>query len=216
MSARPQGALTMLRTGRLAARRERIMEEGRRLFLSKGYAGASVNEIVRLAGGSLATLYSEFGSKEALFAEIMRRRAHIMYGWDEAVCFKQKDCHDALRALAKRLLDRVLEEESLALYRIAISEGPRFPELRKAVLEDSFPLFIQSLGEALIDMRIATSKNAAALAEEFLSLLHGQLVFRAACSGGERISAKCRSAHVDQVVERFLTLHPPRKARPRS
>ena len=40
-----------LRTNRLEARRERIMEEGRRLFLAKGYAGASVNEIVRLAGG---------------------------------------------------------------------------------------------------------------------------------------------------------------------
>ena len=215
MSARPAGTL-LLRHGRLEARRERIMEEGRRLFLAKGYAGASVNEIVRLAGGSLATLYNEFGSKEALFAEIMRRRAHIMYGWDEAVCFKQKDCREALRALAKRLLDRVLEEESLALYRIAISEGPRFPELRKAVLEDSFPLFIQSLGDALIDMRIAIAKDATALAEEFLSLLHGQLVFRAACSGGERISAKCRSAHVEQVVDRFLTLHPPRKSRPRA
>ena len=216
MSARPAGTMALLRTGRLEARRERIMEVGRRLFLSKGYAGASVNEIVRLAGGSLATLYSEFGSKEALFAEIMRRRAHILYGWDDAACFKEKDCREALRALAKRLLDRVLEEESLALYRIAISEGPRFPELRKAVLEDSFPLFIQSLGDALIDMRIAAPKNATALAEEFLSLLHGQLVFRAACSGGECISTKWRNAHVDQVVERFLTLHPPRRARPRA
>lgn len=211
MSARPAGAL--LRNGRLEARRERILEEGRRLFLAKGYAGASVNEIVRLAGGSLATLYSEFGSKEALFAEIMRRRAHIMYGWDDADCLKQKDSHEALRVLAKRLLDRVLEEEGLALYRIAISEGPRFPELRKAVLEDSFPMFIQSLGDALIAMRIATPKDCIALAEEFLSLLHGQLVFRAACSGGERISAKCRALHIERIVERFLTLHPPRRKR---
>ena len=204
-----------LRTNRLEARRGRIMEEGRRLFLAKGYAGASVNEIVRLAGGSLATLYNEFGSKEGLFAEIMRQRAHIMYGWDDAVCFKQQGSRDGLRALGKRLLDRVLEEESLGLYRIAISEGPRFAELRKAVLEDSFPLFIQSLGEALMDMRIATSKESTALAEEFLSLLHGQLVFRAACSGGNQISSKCRAQHVEQVVERFLALHPPRKSRQR-
>ncbi|HVF16028.1 MAG TPA: TetR/AcrR family transcriptional regulator [Steroidobacteraceae bacterium] len=189
------------------------MEEGRRLFLTKGYAGASVNEIVRLAGGSLATLYGEFGSKEGLFAEIMRERAHIMYGWDEAVCFKKKESREGLRALGKRLLDRVLEEESLGLYRIAISEGPRFAELRKAVLEDSFPLFIQSLGDALIDMRVATAKDSTVLAEEFLSLLHGQLVFRAACGGGNRISPKCRAQHVEQVVERFLALHPPRKPR---
>jgi AcrR family transcriptional regulator len=204
-----------LRTGRLEARRERIMEEGQRLFLAKGYARASVNEIVRRAGGSLATLYNEFGSKEALFAEIMRRRAHIMYGWDDGECFKNKNCRDALLALARRLLDRVLEEESLALYRIAISEGPRFPELRKAVLEDSFPLFLQSLGDALIALRIGAAQEGIALAEEFLSLVHGQLVFRAACSDGQRITAKCRALHVEQVVARFLALHPPRKARQR-
>lgn len=200
---------------RLAARRERIMEEGERLFLSKGYAGASVNEIMRRAGGSLATLYSEFGSKEALFAEIMRARAHVLYGWDEAECFKRKTGREALLALARRLLERVLEKDSLALYRIAIAEGPRFPELRKTVLEDSFPLFIQSLGDALIELNIATRKDSAALAEEFLSLLHGQLVFRAACSGASTVSEKCIAQHVVTVVDRFLAWHPVRKSRPR-
>jgi AcrR family transcriptional regulator len=200
---------------RLALRRERILEEGRRLFLTKGYAGASVNEIVRRAGGSLATLYSEFGSKEALFAEIMRRRAHVLYGWNDVECFKQKTGREALHALARRLLERVLEKDSLALYRIAIAEGPRFPELRKAVLEDSFPLFIQSLGDALIEIGIATRKDSEALAEEFLSLLHGQLVFRAACSGAPTVSEKCIAQHVESVVDRFLALHPLRKARSR-
>jgi AcrR family transcriptional regulator len=200
---------------RLAARRERILEEGRRLFLSKGYAGASVNEIVRRAGGSLATLYSEFGSKEALFAEIMRRRAHVLYGWNEAECFKQKTGREALLVLARHLLERVLQKDSLALYRIAIAEGPRFPELRKAVLEDSFPLFIQSLGDALIAIGVATRKDSEALAEEFLSLLHGQLVFRAACSGVPKVSEKHLAQHVENVVDCFLSLHPVRKARAR-
>lgn len=201
--------------GRLEARRERFLEEGKRLFLSKGYAAASVNEIVRLAGGSLATLYNEFGSKEALFAEIMRRRATALYGGYDEECCKRKTPREALMTLARRLLDRVLTEDSLALYRIAISEGPRFPELRKAVLEDSFPLFLQSLGESLVELRIASRKDSRMLAEEFLSLLHGQLIFRAACGGGEMITAKCRAQHIDNVVTAFLTLHPSRPARAR-
>lgn len=200
---------------RLAARRERIIEEGERLFLSKGYAGASVNEIMRRAGGSLATLYNEFGSKEALFAEIMKQRAHILYGWTDAECFKRKSGREALLVLARRLLERVLEKDSLALYRIAIAEGPRFPELRKAVLEESFPLFLQSLGEALIELNVASRKDSGALAEEFLSLLHGQLVFRAACNGAPTVSEKCITQHVANVVDRFLALHPVRKVRTR-
>src|SRR5690606_33765399 len=102
----------------------------------------------------------------------------------------------ALLELARRLLERVLEKDSLALYRIAIAEGPRFPELRKAVLEDSLPLYIQSLGDALIQIGVATRKNSAAVAEDFLSLLHGQLVFRAACNGAPTVSEKCIAQHV--------------------
>jgi AcrR family transcriptional regulator len=196
---------------RLAVRRERILEEGRRLFLSKGYAGASVNELVRRAGGSLATLYNEFGSKEALFAEIMRRRAHVLYGWSEVECFRKKSGRDALLALARRLLERVLEKDSLAWYRIAIAEGPRCPELRKAVLEESLPLFLQSLGDALIHLNIATRNDNLELAEEFLSMLHGQIVFRAACSGSANVSPKFLAQHVERVVDRFLVLHPIRR-----
>jgi AcrR family transcriptional regulator len=201
---------------RLAARRERILEEGRRLFLSKGYAGASVNEIVRRAGGSLATLYSEFGSKEALFAEIMRRRADVLYQWHEAGCFKRKSGREALLMLGRQLLDRILGKDGLAWYRIVVSEGPRCPELRKAVLEQSYPVFVRSLGDALVELHIATARDSIELAEEFLSMLHGQIVFRAACAGRATISSKALAQHVERVVDRFLTLHPVGKGRPRS
>ncbi|HEY8538704.1 MAG TPA: TetR/AcrR family transcriptional regulator [Steroidobacteraceae bacterium] len=201
---------------RLAARRERILEEGRRLFLSRGYAGASVNEIVRRAGGSLATLYSEFGSKEALFAEIMRQRAHVLYGWQEAECLKHKSEREALIVLGRRLLERILSKDGLAWYRIVIGEGPRCPELRKTVLEQSYPVFIRSLGDALVDLNIATRKDSAELAEEFVSLLYGQIVFRAACAGRATISPKALARHVERVVDRFLALHPVRKRRQRS
>jgi AcrR family transcriptional regulator len=197
---------------RLAARRERILEEGRRLFLSKGYAGASVNEIVRRAGGSLATLYSEFGSKEALFAEIMRRRADVLYKWHEAGCFKQRSAREALIALGRHLLERILDKDGLAWYRIVISEAPRCPELRKAVLEQSYPVFIRSLGDALVDLNIASPKDSIELAEEFLSLIHGQIVFRAACAGRSTMSSRALVRHVEQVADRFLTLHPLRKS----
>lgn len=196
--------------GRLEQRRERLLQEAERQFLSKGYAGASVNEIVRVAGGSLATLYGEFGSKEGLFAEIMRRRASAMFDSEAAQCPKQpKSTRAALLTLAQQLLDRILRQDSLALYRISISEGPRFPELRKAILEGSLPSFVQNLGAALVGLGIARRRDCVVAAEEFISLVHGQLVFRAACSDGQVISTKCRAKHVERAVEAFLRLYPP-------
>lgn len=195
--------------GRLELRRERFLEEGERLFLAKGFAGTSVNEIVRLAGGSLATLYGEFGSKEGLFAAIMKQRASRLFDWDSDACPRKPNVRAALLTFAARLLDRILLDDSLAFYRISISEGPRFQELRQAILEMGMPAYFQSLGNALIELGLATRKDSVTVAEEFVSLVHGQLVFRAACSEGAAISEKSRARHVEQAVDAFLVLHPP-------
>lgn len=195
--------------GRLEARRERFMEEGERAFLDKGYAGASVNEIVRLAGGSLATLYSEFGSKEGLFGAIMRRRVSAVFEYESlhSCKLKSRGVRGALLALAIHLLDRILHEDGLAMYRIAVSEGPRFPELRAAMLDEFYPLFLQHLATALSDAGVAMPRDGTALAEEFLTLVHGQLVFRGCCGGAAAVSAKSRAKHVERAVDAFLALH---------
>jgi hypothetical protein len=107
-------------------------------------------------------------------------------------------------ALATRLLDRILREDSLALYRISVSEGPRFPDLRKAIIEVSLPAFMDSLGEALVELGVAAAADSSESAEEFLSLVHGQLVFRAACGGGRSITPKQRARRVERAVDAYL------------
>ena len=200
---------TRKQADRLALRRERLLDEGERLFLSKGYAGASVNEIVRLAGGSLATLYSEFSSKEGLFAEIMRRRASSIFDCDTAVCPRSKSARSALLALATRLLERRLSDDFLALYRIAVTEGPRLPELRTAILNGSFWAFIKTLAETLVSLELVSRKESQLAAEEFVGLVHGMLLFQAACGNGAAITAKQRAAHCERAVTAFLQLYPP-------
>lgn len=195
--------------GRLELRRERFLHEGERLFLAKGFAGASVNEIVRQAGGSLATLYSEFGSKEGLFGAIMKQRASQLFDWNSAECQRKTSLRAALIAFATRLLDRILSDDSLAFYRISISEGARFPELRQAILEVALPTYFQSLGGALVDLGVVARRDSAIVAEEFVSLVYGQHVFRAACSEGATISEKGRARHIEHAVDAFLLLHPP-------
>lgn len=51
--------------------RETVMESAIVAFASKGYAGTSVNDILRVTGLSKPTLYYYFGSKEGLFREIL-------------------------------------------------------------------------------------------------------------------------------------------------
>ncbi|MGH8175339.1 MAG: TetR/AcrR family transcriptional regulator [Steroidobacter sp.] len=194
--------------GRLEQRRERIFKEAESLFLEHGYAGVSINEIVRRAGGSLATLYSEFGSKEHLFAEIMRRRATVIFDSETAHCPQSRSVRSGLVALATQLLDRILRDDSLALYRISISEGPRFADVREVILEGSLPSFLARLGDILIELGVAGAADQIETAEEFITLVHGQLVFRAACGGGKSITTKQKTKHIERAVDAFLMLHP--------
>src|SRR5688572_13353820 len=60
---------------RTDAKRDEIVEIARKTFLELGYERASMAEISTRMGGSKATLYGYFPSKEALFLAIVNRLA---------------------------------------------------------------------------------------------------------------------------------------------
>ena len=200
------------RTRQLAARREQLIAVAEQLFLQHGFANTSVNAIVREAGGSLATLYAEFGSKEALFESVLSERAARFFPEEQSVPRRTLDAETELRALATHMLKRMLSDDGLAVYRIAVHEAPRFPALRKALLEVGMPGLLNRTARYLRGLadrdalRIEESDEAARLAaSQFIALVQGQLVFSAAC-GGE-ISARTRASHVNHAVEAFLGMY---------
>src|SRR3569623_540307 len=60
------------RTERGEQRRQALVEAALEVFLEHGYERASIEEVMRrVGGGSKASLYSYFGSKEGLFWEVL-------------------------------------------------------------------------------------------------------------------------------------------------
>lgn len=57
---------------RTEAKREAIIETAATLFQEFGYEGASMNELAKRLGGSKATLYGYFPSKEVLLGAVVR------------------------------------------------------------------------------------------------------------------------------------------------
>lgn len=200
------------RARQLAARREQLIAVAEQLFLQNGFANTSVNAIVRVAGGSLATLYAEFGSKEALFECVLSERAARFFPEERSVPPQTLDAPTELRALATHMLKRMLSDDGLAVYRLAVHEAPRFPALRKALLEVGMPGLLERTARYLRrladggGLMIGESEDAMRLAaSQFIALVQGQLVFRAAC-GGE-ISARTRANHVNEAVRGFLEMY---------
>ena len=200
------------RARQLAARREQLIAVAEQLFLQHGFANTSVNAIVREAGGSLATLYAEFGSKESLFESVLSERAARFFPEERSAPRQPLDAETELRVLATQMLRRMLSDDGLAVYRLAVHEAPRFPALRKALLEVGMPglldrtaQYLQALanrgglkiGSSQEDLRLASSR--------FIALVQGQMVFSAACGG--TISARARTTHVNEAVEAFLRMY---------
>ena len=64
---------TPARHARLA-RVERVYREAARLFSLSGFAGVTTRDIAKASGTTMALLYYHFGSKEALYEEIVQLR----------------------------------------------------------------------------------------------------------------------------------------------
>ena len=113
-------------------RREHILREARAAFLEDGYAATSMNGIAGKVGGSKATLYYYFPTKEKLFTAAFTERTRDL----EQVLFDENletlPIREALTILAKRAVRWALHDDSVATFRLVTAEAARFPEIGPA------------------------------------------------------------------------------------
>ena len=116
-------------------RRAAMLEIARAAFLREGYAAASMSEIAAKVGGSKATLYSYFPSKKDLFVAVIEEEVQLMltplFEMDET----QGDFRTVLEQFARRFLDLLLAEDTVAFYRLIVAESARFPEIGQAAYQ---------------------------------------------------------------------------------
>jgi TetR/AcrR family transcriptional repressor of mexJK operon len=106
--------------------RESILDAAKSVFMREGY-GTSLDAIARAAQVSRQTLYNQFKNKEHLFKEVLLS-VHEKIVSPILVWEKSDDFHDNLEKLGRIFLNVSLDEESLALQRIAVGEHRHTPE----------------------------------------------------------------------------------------
>jgi AcrR family transcriptional regulator len=110
------------------ARRQAFLQGARKVFLEQGYEAASVNDVVRIAGGSLATLYAQFGNKEGLFLAVVQDQHERIMAAMTPECVDHLPLEQGLQAIGEQFLRAMLERECLAFFRLVVGEGRKFPE----------------------------------------------------------------------------------------
>jgi TetR/AcrR family transcriptional repressor of mexJK operon len=113
-----------------AERRHRgLIETAFRLFLEKGWEGASIDEISRRAGVAKGFIYARYPDKAALFVGAIERLMEDAMGTLQVGEPLPEGVEEGLCVFGQRLLDLVLKPEALAFHRLFIAEAPKFPAL---------------------------------------------------------------------------------------
>lgn len=121
------------RTGKGAQRIQALTHTAAELFLERGFASVSVDDLIACVGGSRRNVYSHFGGKEGLFIEAVTGLCQELAHPLETLVIEQTDPAHALTRFGRILLDTVLQPRTLELHRLMVSEGKRFPQLAQAI-----------------------------------------------------------------------------------
>jgi TetR/AcrR family transcriptional regulator, mexJK operon transcriptional repressor len=125
---------TVTRT-RLAARRSAFLKAATAAFLEKGYANATLNDIIARSGGSMQTLYSLFGGKQGLFEALITERSGTILAPIRAEDLLDRPPDEVLVALGIRYLEMVTTPDALGVYRLVVAEGVFMKELAERFWE---------------------------------------------------------------------------------
>jgi AcrR family transcriptional regulator len=110
---------------------DQVLKGARKVFMERGYEGASVDEIARAAGTSKATLYSYFPDKRQLFEAVMQsevdRTGAVMHGGEGP-----EPVEEVLRRMAESFATFLFSPAAQDMFRVCIGEAGRFPELGAA------------------------------------------------------------------------------------
>jgi AcrR family transcriptional regulator len=109
---------------RTAAKRDAILDIAAQAFIEMGYERASMAEISARVGGSKATLYGYFDSKEQLFVEVAKAvgEKHLEAAFAELEQ-TAADVRTVLQRFGEKMLGFLSQPDTLATQRMVIAEA---------------------------------------------------------------------------------------------
>jgi len=119
--------------GLAGAVEERILEAARKVFLERGFEGASIEEIAEAARAGKPTIYARFPGKEALFTAVVTQSVAANIARIQASTPIGATVEERLENLGAAILQWILVSDAVGLMRVAIAEARRFPGLASSV-----------------------------------------------------------------------------------
>jgi TetR/AcrR family transcriptional regulator, mexJK operon transcriptional repressor len=191
-----------------------VMDAGSALFTEHGFGAVSMDQVAKAAGVSKATVYAHFQSKEQLFVAIVRA-ACLSYA--DNVMPEVRDAADirtAMTRIGRSIAGFLLAPRTMAIYRVIVAEGPRFPDLARRYYETGPRTFKRLLTEYLVGA-IAKGQleieNPRLAAELFCGMIRGPLYMQLLLGLQDDPDALPADTVIEGAVEIFMRSYGPKK-----
>jgi AcrR family transcriptional regulator len=191
----------------------RILDAARKVFLERGFEGASIDEIAEVARSGKPTIYARFRDKRALFTEVVTRDILSRITEFKTEVPTGVTIEERLTSAASTLLHWGLDSERIALMRLAVAEARRFPDLASTVSRTardlSTELGVRLLGELkqadeLRSLPAFSQEGLVTTARFFLDLIAVPMLLRALFEVNLRTLDAEIDSHVARSVAFFL------------
>jgi AcrR family transcriptional regulator len=192
--------------------RQRILEAAFSAFMERGFAETSTLEIATRAKASKRELYAQFGGKQEILAACIADRAkrlRLPSGLPEPR--DRETLAQALTAFGANLLKEISDPTVIAVFRLAIAEAVRAPDVAKALNDVGISASRTALRDLITGARTAglLGGEPPQMAEHFAGLLWGNQMMGLLLGVADRPSPREIARRAEAATAAFLRAYPP-------
>jgi len=190
--------------------RARILNAAFAVLRELGYAATHTREIAARAKVSKREIYSEFGSKEGIFAALIAARAERMRRPAAHADVSSPDAFAAtLREVGVAFLEQLYDPAVVSMFRLAIAGAEQSPEIARILDQNAF----RPNGRALTELMAGASKAGIVagepeqLATQLFALLTGGAHVAVLLGIAEAPKPRELARHAEDSAATFLRLY---------
>lgn len=190
-------------------KRQQILEAATDLFVNQGYANTNLEQVAAAAGVSKQTIYSHFSSKQHVLTAGIKRRCDENELTTETLDYAGAP-DTFLREFAQRFIGFLLEDSSLRMYRLCLTESERHPEVGESFYQSGPRAVVEALAAYITlakergQLRV---EHPSLAATQFLFMVKGLHVDTALLNLPESPLGITRELYIEQCCEMFLRAH---------
>lgn len=194
-------------TEKKSIKKDKIIKSTAKLFFKKGFSNTSIDDIIKVTGGSKRDIYSEFGNKSGLLSVIIETYTKKIIDKLNIEKLDEEDLESSLKKFGYQLVSTYFDPEVLGLNTIILKEAHLFPELALEFYERGPFLGISRLSDFLkkcIKNENLKDLPTDKLANMFISILRDKIHLKVILNTNTKINVEEIKRDVDLIVEVFL------------